>query len=102
MLETKRALTHLGIIVVLLLSSASVVTSQDEKKKKQLPQGERVLWREPTDIASRNLLLGPGGERMKPDLSRITFIHDDYLSIDLPPGVTADEVREKTAAHYVE
>ena len=34
------------------------------------------MWREPTDIATRNLLLGAGGEEMKPDISSITFIED--------------------------
>jgi hypothetical protein len=36
--------------------------------------GEAVLWREPGDIASRDLLLGPGGEEKKPNLSNLTFI----------------------------
>lgn len=35
------------------------------------------MWREPRDIASRDLLLGPGGEQMKPDLSRLTFIKEE-------------------------
>src|SRR5262249_59081805 len=33
-----------------------------------------MLWQEPSDIATRNLLLGPGGEEMQPDLSSVTFI----------------------------
>ena len=48
-----------------------------EKKEKQVPQGTPVLWREPANIASRDLLLGPGGERMKPDVSRITFVKEE-------------------------
>ena len=39
-----------------------------------MPTGTPVFWQEPTDIASRNLLLGAGGEAMKPDVSRLTFI----------------------------
>jgi hypothetical protein len=66
------------VTVVLILSCATVAYSQDEKKKKkEVPQGTPVLWREPGDIASRDLLLGPGGERMKPDLSRITFVKEE-------------------------
>ncbi|HLM25012.1 MAG TPA: hypothetical protein VK274_08140, partial [Pyrinomonadaceae bacterium] len=42
-------------------------------EKKELT-GKPVMWREPTDIESRNLLLGAGGEEMKPDISRLTFI----------------------------
>jgi hypothetical protein len=65
---------------VLLVSCSTVAFSQDgdkEKKKKELPQGTAVLWREPTDIDSRDLLLGPGGETMKPDVSRITFVKEE-------------------------
>jgi hypothetical protein len=35
------------------------------------------LWRAPQDIGSRNLFLGPGGDRMKPDLRQITFIKEE-------------------------
>jgi hypothetical protein len=42
-------------------------------KKEPTPEGKAVLWQEPTDIASRNLLHGPGGEQMKPDLSQIIW-----------------------------
>ena len=40
------------------------------------PLGTPVLWREPADITSRNLYLGPGGEAMKPELSNVTFIEE--------------------------
>jgi hypothetical protein len=36
-----------------------------------------VLWRDPGDISARNLLLGAGGEEMKPDISNVTFIKDE-------------------------
>jgi hypothetical protein len=48
---------------------------KDKKEKKELT-GTPVLWHEPTDIESRNLLLGAGGEEMKPDLSKLTFIEE--------------------------
>jgi hypothetical protein len=64
---------------MLVLSFA--VAAQDEKKKddkdksvKKELTGKPVMWREPTDLESRNLLLGAGGEEMKPDISRLTFI----------------------------
>src|SRR2546430_8915978 len=38
---------------------------------------DAVLWREPTDVASRDLFLGPGGEEKKPDLSQITFVSEN-------------------------
>jgi hypothetical protein len=64
-------------MLLLLLSVApnAVVAQSKSKTKKPPPQGTPVLWTEPTDIESRDLLLGPGGT-MKPDLSRVTFIKD--------------------------
>jgi hypothetical protein len=44
-----------------------------EEKKEAMQQGTPVLWQEPTDMASRNLLVGPGGEGMKPDLSQVIW-----------------------------
>jgi hypothetical protein len=75
-MSQSRRITNLYLITVLILSCSTVTHSQ-EKKKKQLPQGTPILWREPANIDSRDLLLGPGGEKMKPDLSRITFIKEE-------------------------
>lgn len=71
--------TSFVVTVLLLVCFCSVAGAQDKdkEKKKQLPEGTRILWREPADIQSRNLLLGPGGESMKPDLSRITFVKEE-------------------------
>ena len=44
-----------------------------EGKKEAMPEGTPVLWQEPADISSRNLLLGPGGEEMKPDLKQVIW-----------------------------
>ena len=64
--------------LVLVLSCSTLARSQDDKKaKKQLPQGTSILWREPADIESRDLLLGPGGENMRPDVSRLTFVKEE-------------------------
>ena len=41
--------------------------------EKQTPQGTPVLWQEQRDAASLDLLLGPGGEGMRPDLSRVVW-----------------------------
>jgi len=42
-----------------------------------MASGTPVLWRDPGDISSRDLFAGPGGEAMKPDLSRLTFIKEE-------------------------
>src|ERR1700719_2951959 len=38
--------------------------------------GPAVLWRNPTDIASRDLFYGPGGEKHQPH-GPFTFIRED-------------------------
>ncbi len=75
------AITIVGLI---LLSSGSVLLGQKNKLDKNgnepLPDAPAVLWREPADIASRDLYLGSGGEQMKPDLSSVTFLRDETKS----------------------
>jgi len=65
-------------LMVLILALPYAATAQDKKDKKEKKEytGTPVLWHEPTDIESRNLLLGAGGEEMKPDLSKLTFIEE--------------------------
>jgi hypothetical protein len=46
-------------------------------KQKDVPSGTPVLWRDPGDISARNLLHGPGGEEMKPNLTSITFLEEE-------------------------
>jgi len=71
-----RKLLALAIVFILSFSPAAFAVQQ-EKKKKEVPEGAPVLWREPADIASRDLFHGPGGEAMKPDLSRVEFIKEE-------------------------
>jgi hypothetical protein len=64
-------------VILLLLSLshlAPAVQDKKDKKKKPVLVGRPVLWREPTDIKSRDLFLGPGGTQMRPDTTSITFI----------------------------
>ena len=65
-------------VISLFLAAQAQERPQDEKAK--APIGTPVLWREPSDIASRNLYLGPGGEAMKPDLNKVTFIEEKETS----------------------
>jgi len=71
-----RSFISLSIILVLSLSSQALADKKDKKDKK-VARGTPVLWREPVDIASRNLYWGPGGEAMRPDLRRLTFIKEE-------------------------
>lgn len=62
-------------LLLLLFSFQSATVAQD--KKKEVPQGTPVLWKEPANIRSRNLFLGPGGATMRPDLRKLTFIEEE-------------------------
>ena len=75
----KRLCRAAAFVAVALIFSTSTFAAQDKTKKKNkpAPTGTPVLWRAPDDLPTRNLLLGPGGERMRPDLSRVTFIKDE-------------------------
>ncbi len=52
-------------VLLLLVVSATATAQEDKKKKSKIPQGTPVMWRDPVDLSSRNLLLGGGGEQMK-------------------------------------
>jgi hypothetical protein len=82
--NTLRLLTAFGLVLSVLLM-ASILLAQKAKPKKKDPKpvpedAKAVLWREPTDIASRDLFLGEGGEAMKPDLTEVTFVSDETRS----------------------
>src|SRR5882672_2998709 len=66
---------------LIMLSLVPVLFALKEKDKARdkttLPDAPAVLWREPSDIASRDLFLGPGGESMRPDLSHVTLIKQE-------------------------
>ncbi|MGI8732752.1 MAG: hypothetical protein ACR2LM_05560 [Pyrinomonadaceae bacterium] len=61
---------YIYVVALLILAFAFPAVAQEKKKKgdKGAAAGTAVLWREPVDIGSRNLLIGAGGESMKPDL----------------------------------
>ncbi len=63
-----------ALLLLLSLSSSAPAVQDKRKKKKSVPVGRPVLWKEPTDIGSRDLFLGPGGAEMRPDVSSLTFI----------------------------
>jgi len=67
-----------SLALFMLFSLAGSAAAQDKEKKKEvIPPGTAILWREPVDIATRDLYLGAGGEAMKPDLSRVTLIKEE-------------------------
>jgi len=58
------------IYALMLIALAIAVNSQTANN------GKNVMW-EPVDIPSRDLFAGPGGESMKPDLSRVEFLEEE-------------------------
>src|SRR5918997_3269430 len=77
--QTLRRPFVLAFAVALSLSSPALAVQKKDKDKKDktAPRGVPVLWREPADIATRDLFLGPGGAEMRPDLSRVTFVKEE-------------------------
>ena len=69
-----RAFAAAALLLALFLTGPAHAARGAAKKKKATPRGTPVLWREPSDIASRNLYLGPGGASMRPDLRRLRFV----------------------------
>jgi len=82
---TPKLFQRLVVIGMTILLATSI---QGQKPKKSHPKDPKpipsdakpVLWRAPTDVASRDLYLGSGGEAMKPDLSKVTFVADETRS----------------------
>ena len=78
LLRNSRSLISLVLLLALGLLPTSIATQEDKtKKQKVVPTGTPVLWRDPGDIATRDLFHGPGGEAMKPDLRKVTFIKQE-------------------------
>jgi hypothetical protein len=67
-----------ALALLLIFAIANFSSGQDkEKKEKVIPEGTPLMWREPVDIATRDLYLGSGGEALKPDLSSVTLIKEE-------------------------
>ncbi|HEX6626010.1 MAG TPA: hypothetical protein VF064_19995 [Pyrinomonadaceae bacterium] len=78
MLSNRSVRRHLVLAVIVALSvSSPTLAIQKKEKDKPAPRGTPVLWREPVDIASRDLFLGPGGASMRPDLRGVTFVKEE-------------------------
>jgi hypothetical protein len=79
MLSKKSNWLICSMLMLLIIPQAALAQKESSKKdkdKKPAVQytGTPVFWTDPTDIQSRNLLIGAGGEAMKPNLTRVTFI----------------------------
>jgi hypothetical protein len=77
MLERSKRLKLAAAALMLFSLAAQAWAVEDKKDKKTTPAGTPVLWRAPDDILARDLYLGPGGEEMRPDLRRVTFLKEE-------------------------
>ena len=64
------------LLTFVLLFSASATAQKKKDKKPVINKKNAVLW-EKVNIAGRDTFYGPGGKKMMPDLSRITFIKEE-------------------------
>src|SRR5260221_8058922 len=86
---TSKALRRLAVVAMGLALLAPAVISSRQKLKHHhsskakakneagVPDGIRSLWRRPSDIATRDLYWGPGGQALQPDLTRVTLIEKE-------------------------
>jgi hypothetical protein len=81
--------------LILPVSGAHKHTSSADrlKEEKTLATGPAVMWRDPTNIESRNLFYGPGGKEHEPT-GAFTFVEED-LDGSSPKFVVRDQNGEK-------
>jgi hypothetical protein len=77
MFDRSKTLKLAAAALILFSLAATASQAQDERQKKPTPSGNPVLWRAPDDLPARDLFLGPGGEAMRPDTSRVTFVKEE-------------------------
>ena len=77
MFDRSMTLKVAAAALILLSLGSPVSEAQDKRDKKPPPAGAPVLWRAPDDIIARDLYHGPGGEGMRPDLRRVTFVKQE-------------------------
>ncbi len=82
MTSQKRLVYLLASLLLFALSIAPSAPAQKgdkkkEKKDKTIVTGPPILWREPTDLATRDLSLGPTRGKLQPDLRRVTFLKEE-------------------------
>src|SRR5258706_8438694 len=95
-------------VVFISLAIGASAQKKDEKDKKSDLSGSPVMW-QPVSIPDQDLLAGPGGDAMKPDLSSVTFVSDKpgghSIKYDIKDGAgrkwvakIGDEAQSETAA----
>jgi hypothetical protein len=84
MLDEKRSLMNAFVIVLLacaLNSPAQAGKDNQKDPKPKLGSAPAVLWREPADIKSRNLIFGQGGPEHQP-VGKLTYIKEKLNGVN--------------------
>lgn len=92
MVKSLKKILVLGLLVGLIPAVAPGAKKRGKSasaREEAARRGPDVLWRQPADIASRNLFYGPGGERDAPH-SVFTFVKEDLKGTN-PKIVVRDE-----------
>ncbi|HLM56062.1 MAG TPA: hypothetical protein VK422_08010 [Pyrinomonadaceae bacterium] len=66
-----------ALLAATFAAQAAHAQGNGKGKEVDTSRARPVLWRAPDDIAARDLFAGPGGEGMRPDLRRVTFIKEE-------------------------
>lgn len=66
----------LAPLLLLLLTAASPAIAQENSTSAAQSERHAILWREPGDIRAKDLFLGPGGEKERPQLP-LKFVKED-------------------------
>src|SRR5579864_4628446 len=76
-MPTQKTMFPLFLATALLLLPAAAAEKKKDKAAGETGEitGTPVLWQEPTDITSRNLLYGPGGKEHQPPAT-VTFVEE--------------------------
>src|SRR5215211_2707389 len=77
MFDRYKTLKLAAAALVLFSLASTASAAEDKKEKNPTPAGTPVLWRAPDDLPARDLYHGPGGEGMRPDLRRVTFLKEE-------------------------
>src|SRR5215210_6485516 len=77
MFDRYKTLKLAAAALVLFSLASTASAAKDKKEKNPTPAGTPVLWRAPDDLPARDLYHGPGGEAMRPDLRKVTFLKEE-------------------------
>jgi hypothetical protein len=78
--RTRIGLIGAAVIFILVVGVSIGFAKKHKSKSKKgnsIPSGSAVLWRDPGNTHRRDLLNGPGGESMRPDLRQVTLIEKE-------------------------